>query len=221
MVLFLPFLLVFSSVTAQNETQKKEICLTRNCISASNRIFEYMNDKADPCEDFNEFACGNFIKNQIIPDDESRWMVFDILTKQIENQGRKLLESPIDEKEEFQSYNKAKIFYKSCVNEAKQEELGSQPLLDLLDQIGGWPVLSGDKWQESDFNLWPTVLKVMSLGYSNDFFFSFYFGADLKNNSYNVLYLDQADLGLSKEYWDKGREEPEVKAYFQFMLGKN
>ena len=41
---------------------------------------------------------------------------------------------------------------------------------------------------------------------------------DAKNNSYRVLTFDQADLGLSKEYWDKGMEEPEVKAYFQYMI---
>ena len=60
---------------------KKTKCLSKNCIGASHRIFEYINDKVDPCEDFNEFACGGFNKNTIIPDDKSRWDVFSILTK--------------------------------------------------------------------------------------------------------------------------------------------
>ena len=44
-------------------TVKKTKCLSRHCIAASNRIFEYIDDKIDPCEDFNEFACGGFNKN--------------------------------------------------------------------------------------------------------------------------------------------------------------
>ena len=40
----------------------------------------------------------------------------------------------------------------------------------------------------------------------------------LMANVYRVLYMDQADLGLSKQYWDRGLDEPEVKAYKQYML---
>ena len=52
---------------------KKKVCLSKHCIGASNRIFEYMDDEIDPCDDFNKFACGGFEKKSIIPDDQSSW----------------------------------------------------------------------------------------------------------------------------------------------------
>ena len=54
-------------------------CLTLECIAASNNLFQWMNKEADPCEDFNQFACGNFIKTSIIPDDKKRWTASDPL----------------------------------------------------------------------------------------------------------------------------------------------
>jgi hypothetical protein len=37
-------------------------------------------------------------------------------------------------------------YYKSCVDEETREGLGVQPLLDLLQQLGGWPVLDGQRF---------------------------------------------------------------------------
>ena len=57
----------------------KEYCDSKECIAASNNLFEWMNLDANPCEDFNEFACGNFIKTSLIPEDKKRWTASDPL----------------------------------------------------------------------------------------------------------------------------------------------
>ena len=199
----------------QLKAEENKVCLTKDCIAASHRIFEYMDQTANPCEDFDQFACGGFKKNKVIPDDKSDWDVFDILTKKIEYNGRQLLEEPIDDKNDFESYKKAKKFYKSCINEDAINDKGLEPLRKILNEIGGWPVLEGEKWNGDDFNVWDMSIKFLSMGYSNDYIASAYIYADAKNNTNRVLYMDQADLGLSKEYWAKGMNETEVQAYFQ------
>ena len=74
-----------------------------------------MDDKVDPCEDFSKFVCGGFKKNTIIPDELGSWNSYSILQKDLAFNGRKLMEE--DNEDEFQSYKKTKMFYKSCIND--------------------------------------------------------------------------------------------------------
>ena len=56
------------------------------------------------------------------------------------------------------------------------------------------------------------------MGYSSNYIATVDVATDAKNNSHRVLHFDQPQFGLSKDYWNKGLEEPEVKAYFTYMV---
>ena len=71
--------LTSSNNVAEDRSKNVQYCLTKECIAASNNLFEWMNLEANPCDDFNEFACGNFIKNERIPEDKKRWSASDPL----------------------------------------------------------------------------------------------------------------------------------------------
>ena len=47
---------------------KEDYCFTPGCIKAAATYLEMMNQNEDPCEDFYEFACGNFLEETMIPD---------------------------------------------------------------------------------------------------------------------------------------------------------
>ena len=40
--------------------------------------------------------------------------------------------------------------YKACMGEEKIEEVGLEPLREMLHALGGWPVLEGDAWDADD-----------------------------------------------------------------------
>ena len=42
-----------------------------------------MDPEADPCQDFFQYACGNWIKNNPIPKTKSTWSQFDVLNQQL------------------------------------------------------------------------------------------------------------------------------------------
>jgi len=100
----------------------------------------------------------------------------------------------------------------------KLEVLGVQPLLDMMKELGGWPLLEGDDWDADNFNWWTWTHRVNRVGLSIDSLLTFSLGADDKNTSWRVLALDQATLGMSREYMVKGFEDKDIQHYYKFMI---
>ena len=156
-----------------------------------------MDDQIDPCHDFNKFACGGFQKNTIIPDHEAGWGSFSILSQKLSLDKKKLIEEKITDND-FESYKKAKRFFKSCMNEKKLTELGTQPLKKLLTKAGGWPVIEGNDWDGKHYDIWEQNVNLKHLGLSWHKFASIGVGMDMKNNSFRVLNFDSASLNLGR-----------------------
>lgn len=103
-----------------------------------------------------------------------------------------ILEEP-DKPAESKSSLQAKQFYRSCTNVKKLEELGLQPLKDLLGKYGGWPVVKGDAWKASDYEwmrmsgrLLTTVGAKNILAFTSD--------SDFKNSSKRTFYVSALSL---------------------------
>lgn len=50
---------------------------------AAARLIANMDSKVDPCENFYEYACGGWLKKNIIPETSSRYSTFDILRHEL------------------------------------------------------------------------------------------------------------------------------------------
>lgn len=67
------------------------------------------------------------------------------------------------------------------------EEQGLDPLHRILKDLGGWPVLMGEHWDEKSFNWKESVYKFRTMGYSVDYFLDFSIGVDLKNSTKRII----------------------------------
>jgi len=207
----LKFSLAFSwAISLDNQDQ---VCMTRQCIAASHRIFESMNLEADPCEDFEEFACGGWKKNHDIPDDNGRFSELEMMKDRLDANSRKIIEAPIHD-DDFECHKKAKLLYKSCMDVDKLEELGVEPLKSLLDFFG-WPVLQSSWTDAESFDPWQFIIKMNQLGLPDDYLLGFDIQADSQNTTKRALHIDQPSFGPSKEFLDKGLEDPVIKAYYK------
>jgi len=100
-----------------------------------------------------QFSCGRFMTTTTIPDDKSRFSVFDPLQEEIYSRGRTLLEEA-ERSDDFESYKLARTHYRSCIDEDTLERKGVEPLKRKLKEIGGWPVLEGDNWNSENNFTW-------------------------------------------------------------------
>ena len=51
----------------QTTTNAGSLCLTRECVKLSAAVFSAIDESADPCTDFYQFSCGNWVEDAVIP----------------------------------------------------------------------------------------------------------------------------------------------------------
>lgn len=87
---------------------------------------------------------------------------------------------------------KARFLFKSCMNHEILAKRGHQPLLDLLDFLGGWPIIKPG-WKSENFD-WLELMAKLRL-FNNDILLSEWVGPDIKKSDEFVIQFDQTSLG--------------------------
>uniref|UniRef100_A0A8B9SBY3 Neprilysin n=1 Tax=Apteryx owenii TaxID=8824 RepID=A0A8B9SBY3_APTOW len=75
-----------------------------------------MDTTAEPCKDFYQYACGGWLKRNVIPETSSRYSNFDILRDELEVVLKDVLDKP--NSNDITAVQKAKTLYRSCINES-------------------------------------------------------------------------------------------------------
>jgi len=202
--------------SSSSSTDGQQLCLTKDCIESSHMVLQNMDKTVDPCTDFYQFACGGFEERVVIPDDRSTRSQFALIRESLQQQMREILE---EEPTTPQSkvYDMARNVYKACMDVDKIEEIGLDPLKKMLVELGGWPVLE-ENWDDEKFSWQETVYALRKAGYSTDYLIDFSIGTDSKNSSWRLIDIDQASLGMSREYLVKGMEDEDVNSYYNYMV---
>ncbi|XP_016836925.1 neprilysin-2 [Nasonia vitripennis] len=209
------------ALTQDNNTRNQnachEFCSSLSCQNEASFFINNIDQNIDPCEDFYQFACGNFIKNAIIPDDENKIDMMSITQK-------KVLSELVDEiKKEIQpneisAFKKLKIYYHNCMNKSRIQEEGTYTLLRILDELGDWPVLLGESWTDNNYN-WPEIVfRIKDHGYPVLFPVTFYVGIDPKNTTKNILKILGATTRVSPTYLLDGPSGKIPNAYYDYMV---
>ncbi|XP_066097097.1 endothelin-converting enzyme 2 isoform X5 [Saccopteryx bilineata] len=188
-------------------------CLTEACIRVAGKILETLDRGVSPCEDFYQFSCGGWIRRNPLPAGRSRWNTFNSLWDQNQAILKHLLESTTFNSSS-EAERKTQRFYLSCLQVERIEELGAQPLRDLIEKIGGWNVTGS--WDQDSFM---EVLKAVAGTYRATPFFTVYVSADSKSSNSNVIQVDQSGLFLpSRDYYlNRTANEKVLTAYLDYM----
>lgn len=154
----------------------------------------------NPCEDFEQFAVGNWLKNNPVPESESRWGSFNIVHDANEIKLKEIVEGAAKSKaKKGTPLQQVGDFYTSAFDSTKVNELGFTPIKPLIEQIDNTNSLQ---------ELLELTVQLSKKGSGS--FFGGGVGIDSKNSTQYIYYLAQGGTGLpDRDYYfptdDRGK----------------
>src|SRR5579872_590616 len=186
--------LATSLVLAQTQSSSSTSDKTYKLLPGLDK--QLINNSADPCVDFFEYACGNFPKLYPIPSDRSGFGVGAMISEFTQNILHTMLEKAAAGGES-RTANEQKIgdYYASCMDIEAIDKKGLQPLQPDLDRIAAL----------KSKNELPALLAHFQMINVNAFF-GFGEQQDFKDATKQIAIADQGGLGLPERdyYFRKG-----------------
>lgn len=157
-----------------------------------------MDSSVDPCDDFYTFACGGFVKTATVPPDQSTVSTYTVMREALQENLKALLAEKIT-RNDIRPFALLKQLYKTCINKKAIESRGLKTInMVLEDSIGGWPVLKGDNWSESNFDWTESIYKLRKWGYSANYISNVYVGINPKNSSQRVIMVSKYERNFNQ-----------------------
>lgn len=130
------------------QSKERSLCETPECVALAKMMTESMNPDVDPCENFYEFACGNWAKQNPLPEGKDIWGPLSKATAVVNNRLLDILKSR-PKPDDLVGLKLSQRALNACMNTDELERVGLDPLILTLWRIGGWPlIMEEDEWDD-------------------------------------------------------------------------
>ncbi|XP_046850503.1 endothelin-converting enzyme homolog [Xenia sp. Carnegie-2017] len=93
-----------------------KVCYNKSCIVAAGEISKKLDPTVNPCDDFYQYSCGGFVKNNFIPDEFSSLSSFTIVNERVQDKIANFLNNGYSKKISGTAIGKMFDYYHSCMN---------------------------------------------------------------------------------------------------------
>jgi endothelin-converting enzyme/putative endopeptidase len=147
----------------------------------------------EPCVDFYQYACGNWMKNNPVPADKSRWGRFDELAEHNLYILRDILTQAQGPGQHSAPENMVGEFYAACMDESIIETKGTAPLTAELARLNGVSTRAD------------VIRQIAAMHQSGrPALFAFYGQPDMHDSNATIANIDQGGLTLpDRDYYIK------------------
>ena len=188
------------------------MALSSNAQQQSGIDLANLNTSAKPAEDFFEYACGGWMKNNPLPPAYSRYGSFDVLGENNNKRINGILDELLKGKFEAGSLEqKISDLYKLAMDSVRRNQEGVEPAMELIRKM--------EKAKSKD-QLFAIQLEMAPYGDSE--FLSAGIAADEKNATENILQVGQGGitLGMKDYYLDNDSETKKIREAYKAHVTK-
>ncbi|XP_053206439.1 neprilysin-2-like isoform X1 [Panonychus citri] len=184
---------------ADNQVKIDQVCVTPECSKKAESILKSLNLKVSPCDDFYEFSCGNWIKDNPIPSWTNYISLIGLLEMKPIEQLRTLLETESDSNDDLMT-NITRSYYKMCMNTEIISQTSDSNIHKIIESIGDWPMATTKAWSPGDFDWMAATVKLRWLGISADTFIRIQPVIDVFNNTVYRIGINEPKLSLNRDH---------------------
>ncbi|XP_056001267.1 endothelin-converting enzyme 1-like isoform X2 [Ostrea edulis] len=181
-------LVVLLFLVSRNQLDAK-VCHSPKCVKSSEYILSKMDLSADPCEDFYQYTCGNWINVTDIPKDKEKSMYNTL--QYIYDRNVEKMKAILDEGDTYLNgthsvaLEKLHNFYLLCITEKTKDNKGVEEVVQFILDMFSWNVTSsfGVTWSEKSWDF-QTALTV-----NHAYEFSAFFLSSIDYDSSTVKFI--------------------------------
>ena len=166
--------------------------MTQQETSGVQALLADMDRKADPCQDFYQYACGGWMAHTKRPEDQPIWArSFSTVREENREAVRKILEDAAAHPGTDPDRARVGHFYAACMDQSAVDAAGAKPLAPYLAKI--------DRVNDVK-SLFATAARLDRIGVRT--LFGLFVYPDFKNPRRNIAQLTQGGLGLpDRDYY--------------------
>ncbi|XP_054152475.1 neprilysin-1-like [Oppia nitens] len=198
------------------QLKDSDVCTTGACDLAGKALKANLNVSVDPCNDFYEFACGGWKTTHTIPEDKPFYFG-DVALQETIDQTIKASLSQTKSINDPMTVRYASDLFKCCIDNVTRESRGVSPLINAINVIGGWPLVSPS--HGTDSYDWKQSFSALIAVLGTHPIFGIDVMPDSNDTKVNRFNFDSAPFGLGRNQLVNTSAYPDiVNAYKKYIL---